>query len=130
MMHLLLDTHVAIWSTVSPARIPRHIQDLIADPVHDVWVSVVVLWEIAIKSSLGRGDGMPITAKSARRDFEEANFKLLPVLPEHAIAVGDLPQLHGDPFDRLMLAQARVEGLRLITVDRVLPRYDDTIITW
>ena len=130
MMRLLLDTHVAIWSVVSPDRIPQTVQNLIADPANEVFVSVVVLWEIAIKSSLGRGDRMPITAEFAREDFEQAAFTLLPVMAQHAIGVGDLPHLHGDPFDRLMLAQARAEGLRLITVDRVLSRYDDTIISW
>lgn len=129
-MRLLLDTHVAIWSIVGPNRIPGIVRDLIVDPSNEVFVSVVVLWEIAIKSSLGRGDRMPITAGYALKDFEQASFALLPVLAEHAIAVSGLPHLHGDPFDRLMLAQAQVEGLRLVTVDRVLQRYDDTIIGW
>jgi PIN domain nuclease of toxin-antitoxin system len=129
-MRLLLDTHVAIWSVLSPGRIPGPVRDIIASSANEVFVSVVVLWEIAIKSAIGRGERMPMTAKDARMEFELAQFRLLPVLAEHAIAVGDLPRIHGDPFDRLMLAQARVSRLRLVTIDGKLADYGDDLITW
>jgi PIN domain nuclease of toxin-antitoxin system len=103
---------------------------LIDDPRNTVFVSVVSLWEISIKSALRRprSGAMPISSASAHQDFEEAGFDILPVSARHAIAVQDLPRIHGDPFDRLLIAQAFEEPLRLVTHDVTVANYGDTII--
>ncbi|MGH7022466.1 MAG: type II toxin-antitoxin system VapC family toxin [Caulobacteraceae bacterium] len=128
-MRLLLDTHVALWATTEPERIPPAIADLIADTDNEVFVSAVSLWEIAIKRSLRRNPAtMPISAADAQREFVAVDFAILNVTPEHAIAVETLPPLHGDPFDRLIVAQALTEPMRLVTHDAALSAYSDTVI--
>lgn len=128
-MRLLLDTHVALWATTEPERIPPSIAELIADQSNEVFVSVASLWEIAIKRSSGRNPGaMPISAVDAELEFAAVDFALLNVTPTHAIAVETLPPIHRDPFDRLIVAQALSEPLRLVTHDAVLARYSDTVI--
>lgn len=128
MMRLLLDTHVAIWVVMDPKKIPQHIRRLMSRPDIEVLVSVVSLWEIAIKFS--RRGHMPFSGEIARHEFEAAGIQLLSFSAEHAVAVDGLAMAHGDPFDRLILAQALSEGLRLLTHDAALAGYSDTIITW
>jgi PIN domain nuclease of toxin-antitoxin system len=128
-VRLLLDTHVALWAVTTPERLPSSVGANIADPAIDVFVSVVSLWEIAIKHSLGRQpSAMPVSAARARERFGAVGFTFLDVTPEHAVAVEALPQIHADPFDRLIVAQALVEPLRLLTHDATLARYSDTVI--
>lgn len=91
-----------------------------------MWVSVAILWEIAIKHSLGRGD-MPVSARDAAGYFGESGFRLLAIQPEHALAVENLPPLHADPFDRLLVAQALVEPMRLLTHDAAVARYGGVV---
>ena len=86
------------------------------------------LWEIAIKSMPGRRTLAPMSAADAMMHFERAGFELLEIRTEHILAVANLPPLHGDPFDRLLVAQANSEPLRLVTRDKVLAGYSDTII--
>jgi PIN domain nuclease of toxin-antitoxin system len=100
---------------------------MIASPRATVWISVATLWEIAIKHDLGRGD-MPIASGEALRYFRESGYRFLAVEPEHAVAIEDLPAHHADPFDRILIAQALVEPMRLITHDAMIARYSDTII--
>lgn len=102
-------------------------RDLIESPKSSVWISAATIWEIAIKHGLGRGD-MPVSGQDALRYFRESGYRFLPVEPEHATAVEDLPVHHADPFDRILVAQALVEPMRLITHDPVVARYSDTII--
>jgi PIN domain nuclease of toxin-antitoxin system len=124
-----LDTHVALWATTEPERLPSPIAELIADPNNEVFVSVVSLWEIAIKRSRGRHPStMPISAAEAQLEFAAVDFAILKVEAEHAVAVEALPPLHGDPFDRLLVAQALTEPLRLVTHDAALAAYSDTVI--
>jgi len=127
---LLLDTHVAVWATNTPQRIPAHIQTMIEDSSNDVFVSVVSVWEIAIKHQLGRPDAPPLSGHQAIAEFENAKFGLLQVTAAHAAFVERLPLLHGDPFDRLMLAQAVMENMQFVTYDRHLARYDVALLTW
>lgn len=126
-MNLLLDTHVALWAITDDRRLPPHARDLIESPRTSVWVSAVSVWEIAIKHSLGRGD-MPISARDATRYFEASGYRFLAIDPEHASAVEELPRHHQDPFDRLLVAQALTEPMRLMTHDPVVSDYSDTII--
>lgn len=129
-MRLLLDTHVAIWALTEPRRIDARIFDLIGDPEIAVVVSVVAVWEIAIKHRLGRPDSPPFAGHDAIGHFTSAGFALLDVTAPHAAFVERLPLHHGDPFDRLMLAQAIVEGMQFVTYDRHLSRYDVALLTW
>lgn len=126
-MNLLLDTHVALWAITDHPKLTHKARELILAPKTAVWVSAATLWEIAIKYGLGRGD-MPVSSSNALRYFGEAGFRLLPVEAEHALAVEDLPPHHQDPFDRILVAQALVEPMRLMTHDPVVARYSDTII--
>lgn len=126
-MNLLLDTHVALWAITDSPRLPRKARDLIANPANTVWVSVASLWEITIKHGLGRGD-MPVSGAQAKAWFEQSGYQLLNIEAAHVLGVADLPALHNDLFDRLLVAQALAEPLRLITHDAQVARYSDTII--
>ena len=123
-MRLLLDTHLALWSVNDPARLASGERRLI-EASERVIVSAVSVWEIAIKHARpkGRPDDMPLSGHEALDDFIRAGFTLLPVTAAHAAAVDDLPPLHGDPFDRMLLAQALTEPLRLLTRDVRLAEY-------
>lgn len=127
---MLLDTHVAIWATDRPERLSHRVRTAIEDPDNEVFVSVVAIWEMAIKFPLGRTDGPPVSAFQAIAEFERADFELVDIKAEHAAFVERLPSIHADPFDRLMLAQALVENLQLVTVDRQLLRYDASFFPW
>lgn len=126
-MNLLLDTHVALWAITDSPRLNAKARDLIANPANTVWVSVASLWEITIKHSLGRGD-MPISGAQAKDWFEQSGYQLLNIEAPHVLGVAELPPLHNDPFDRLLVAQALAEPLRLITHDAQVARYSDTVI--
>jgi PIN domain nuclease of toxin-antitoxin system len=126
-LNLLLDTHVALWAITDSPRLPKKARDLIANPANTVWVSVASLWEITIKYSMGRGD-MPVSGAKAKAWFEQSGYQLLNIEAAHVLGVAELPPLHNDPFDRLLVAQALAEPLRLITHDAQVARYSDTII--
>lgn len=126
-MNLLLDTHVALWAITDHPKLSPKARDLIASPKTTVWVSAANLWEIAIKHSLGRGD-MPVSGQDALRYFQESGYRFLSVEAEHAVAVEELPPHHQDPFDRILVAQALVEPMRLMTHDPMVALYSDTII--
>lgn len=129
-MRLLLDTHVALWAVVDDPALPRDIRALIADPANAIAVSVASVWEIAIKRALakGRANDMPISASRALAYFGEAGFLILNISADHAAGVEDLPRLHSDPFDRLLIAQARREPMRLLTHDAQLRAYGDMVL--
>jgi len=126
-LNFLLDTHVALWAIADSPRLPLKARELIASPRTNVWISTASIWEIAIKHSLGRGD-MPISGQDALRYFSESGYRRLPIEAEHAVAVEDLPAHHSDPFDRILVAQALVEPMRLMTHDTRVALYSDTII--
>lgn len=126
-MNLLLDTHVALWAITDSPKLPLKARDLIASPRTNVWISTASIWEIAIKHSLSRGD-MPISGHEALRYFSESGYRQLPIEAVHAVAVEDLPAHHNDPFDRILVAQALVEPMRLMTHDALVALYSDTII--
>ena len=126
-MNLLLDTHIALWAITDDPRLSDAARELILAPEATAWVSVASLWEIAIQHSLGRGN-MPVSGSEARSYFQEAGYRLLDIRAEHAVAVEQLPPLHADPFDRLLLAQAMVEPMRLLTHDRQMVAYGGTVV--
>lgn len=126
-MNFLLDTHVALWAIADSPKLQKKARELIESPRSSVWISAATVWEIAIKHGLGRGD-MPVSGQKALRYFQESGYRFLPIEPEHAAAVEGLPPHHADPFDRILVAQALVEPMRLITHDPVVARYSDTVI--
>ena len=129
-MRVLLDTHIGLWAVTDAPKLPARARELIMEPTNDVFVSVANLWEIAIKHALARGgvNDMPISAQAALGYFREAGYMLLDIAPAHAVAVEGLPQLHADPFDRMLVAQALTVPLRLLTHDLRVARYSDTVI--
>jgi PIN domain nuclease of toxin-antitoxin system len=128
-MKLLLDTQIAIWALASPDRIKGSVRELIADGRNEVFVSVVSIWEIAIKFALRKRIGAPpFSGMTAVNRFQAAGYTFLNVTPEHAVAIESLPSLHADPFDRLLVAQALHEPMRLITADAAIAAYGGTIV--
>ena len=126
-MNLLLDTHVALWAITDDERLSAMARDLIQSPRNAVWISAASVWEIAIKHTLAR-ENMPISGKEALEYFRQAGYLFLAIQPEHGAAVEDLAAHHQDPFDRLLVAQALTEPMRLVTHDAMVGRYSDTVI--
>ena len=118
-MKLLLDTHAFLWWDSNDAHLPDALRAAIASPRNQVFVSAATVWEIAIK----RASGKLIFGKPVGQAIEEHDFLLLPITVEQAEWEGALPQVHRDPFDRLLVAQAQLEGLVLVTVDEQILRY-------
>ena len=118
-MGLLLDTHVVIWWLSADGRLPDELKHRLNDDP-DVWVSAVTVWEAGIKQSIGKLD-LPHPLPET---IAQSSFRRLPITFDHAIAAGRLPLLHRDPFDRMLIAQARSEGLTLVTRDPQIHRYE------
>jgi PIN domain nuclease of toxin-antitoxin system len=129
-VRLLLDTHIALWSIAAPNQLPTRARPFIEDPGNDLFVSVVSVWEIAIKHALSqrRIGRMPVSAKMAFEHFASAGFKILDITAGHALAVEALPALHGDPFDRMLIAQARAEPMRLLSADAKMAAYGEVVL--
>ncbi|MDP4024569.1 type II toxin-antitoxin system VapC family toxin [Methylobacterium sp. NEAU 140] len=121
-MRLLLDTHLLLWIVTAPGRLPSGCAALIEATAEEVFFSAASIWEVAIKQGLGRTK-LHVDADLLHRTLLRDGFIELPVLSTHARAVATLPPLHKDPFDRLLLAQAIVENLTLLTADATLARY-------
>ncbi len=121
-MRLLLDTHILLWAGAASPRLPAQARDVIYDPDSDLLFSVVSIWEIAIKDGLGRRS-FHTNAGAMRRGLLDNFYRELPVTGDHAVAVEKLPPIHKDPFDRILVAQATVEGVTLLTADPVVARY-------
>ncbi len=125
-MRLLLDTHILLWAVGLPEHRTEQVASLIDDPATQPIFSAASIWEIAIKSPLGRGDPVP-DPHQLRRGLAEHDYTELPVTSAHAAAVAHLPPIHKDPFDRILIAQAQVEGITLLTADRTVARYPGPI---
>jgi len=124
-LKLLLDTHVLLWAAAE-SRLSKDAKARIDDPNAEIIFSPVSIWEIAIKTRLGRPD-FNIDAAVFRRELFEFGYTELPVNGVHAAAVGRLPDLHKDPFDRLLIAQATVEGITLLSADEAILGYPGPI---
>ena len=121
-MRLLLDTHVLLWAAANSARLPPEARNLLEDDNNDVYYSAASIWEIAIKSSLRRKD-FRVDLTQLMGTLPEMDFIELPITAAHAARVAELPFIHRDPFDRLLIAQSIVEPLTLLTNDAFLDRY-------
>ncbi len=118
-MRLLLDTHVLLWVDSKDSRLPKEFVSAICDRNNEIFVSAVTVWEIAIKRACGK----LAFVGSAAKAIGEQGFIPLSIGVDHAELAGSLPQLHRDPFDRLLVAQAQMEGLTLVTVDELILQY-------
>lgn len=124
-MRLLLDTHALLWWLAEPEMLSAEARDAISNSSNDVYVSAASAWEIAIKKRLGKLE--------APDDLEiqiyESRFTSFPIDLQHGLAVEHLPPIHRDPFDRMLIAQARLEQLTLVSRDEMIPRYDVSVLT-
>jgi PIN domain nuclease of toxin-antitoxin system len=126
-MILLLDTHLLLWAAGAPQRLSSKATRLILDPDNELLFSSASLWEIGIKNGLGRSD-FRVDLRRLLRLLLANGYRELPVSSEHAITVETLPRLPKDPFDRLLVAQSRVEEIGLLTSDAAVTGYGDNAI--
>ncbi len=126
MSRFLVDTQLLLWNVYGSRKLPARVARLFRDGRHQFFYSAASLWEIAIKAARGREDFAADTA-AIRETLEENGFDELPVSAQHAVAVSQLPPIHGDPFDRMLVAQAITEPMALITTDERLAAYPGTI---
>jgi PIN domain nuclease of toxin-antitoxin system len=122
-VRLLLDTHIFLWVVLGSPKLKPAARSLLQSS-SAVYVSSASIWEVAIKAALGKIDVEPAVLVD---EIEQGGFLELPVTARHAAGVGSLPQLHGDPFDRILIAQALAEPLALLTSDRQLARYGPVV---
>lgn len=121
-MKFLIDTHLLIWASQGEKRIPKATRKLMADPENELIFSAASIWEIAIKQGLHRPD-FEIDARMLRRGLIDNGYVELPITSDHTLAINTLPPIHKDPFDRLLIAQATVEGITLLTDDATVAQY-------
>lgn len=121
-MKLLLDTHLLLWAAGSPERLSAAARELLEDPQNELLFSAASLWEIVIKSGLGRSD-FQVDARVLRRSLLDNGYLELAISSEHVVFIDNLPSLHKDPFDRILVAQATYEGIILLTADALLAQY-------
>jgi PIN domain nuclease of toxin-antitoxin system len=125
-MRVLLDTNVLLWGAIEPEKLSRAAVALIESPDNEMVFSALSIWEIAIKTGLGRAD-FRIDGGMLRRNLLDNGYAELAVTGAHAAALAALPPIHKDPFDRMLVAQAIVEGLTLLTSDRMVAKYPGSI---
>lgn len=125
-MKFLLDTHLLLWAAGQPERLSKSARELIENPDNVLYFSAASIWEIAIKSSLGRED-FKADSRLIRRGLIDNGYQEIAISSEHAAGVQALPLVHKDPFDRLLIAQSLSEGMPLVTVDPLLSQYPGMI---
>ena len=126
-MTFLLDTHLLLYAAGMPERLPSVARTILEDPDSDLAFSAASLWEVTIKNGLGRED-YRVEPRLLRRGLLENGYTELPVAGSHAVAADLLPPINSDPFDRMLVAQAQIEGLTLLTLDPVIGRYPGPIL--
>ena len=125
-MNLILDTHVLLWAAGAPGQLSSEATALLEDGQHTLYFSSASIWEIVIKRGLDRSD-FQVDPHLLRRGLLENGYQELPVTSSHTLAVAHLPQIHKDPFDRILIAQAEHEGFLLVTSDSVVGQYPGPI---
>ena len=121
-MKLLLDTHLLLWAAGSPNLLPEQARQMLEDMQNQLYFSAASLWEIAIKRGLGRDD-FQVDARVLRRGLLDNGYNEIPIGSDHAVFIESLPPIHKDPFDRILVAQANVEGITLLTADTLVAKY-------
>ena len=121
-MKLLLDTHLLLWAAGKPNRLSVTARRLIDSTANELLFSAASVWEVAIKRGLGRSD-FQADPRLLRRGLLDNGYTELPILSDHVVAIESLPPIHKDPFDRLLVAQATVEGITLLTADSIVAEY-------
>ena len=127
-MKLLLDTHLLLWVAGQPDRLSPEARKFIDNPDNELLFSAASLWEVVIKRGLGRDD-FKVDARLLRRGLLDNGYSELPVVSDHVVAIDSLPAIHKDPFDRVLIAQATVEGITLLTTDFLVAKYPGPIRT-
>jgi PIN domain nuclease of toxin-antitoxin system len=125
-MKLLLDTHLLLWAAGEPDRLSAEARSLIESPENELLFSAASLWEVAIKRGQGRHD-FKVDARLRRRGLLDNGYSELPLISDHVMAIESLPTLHKDAFDRVLVAQATVEGVTLLTIDSMVAQYPGPI---
>ncbi len=125
-MTLLLDTHLLLWAAGDPGRLSSKAHDLLSDPATELIFSTASIWEVVIKNALGRDD-FRVDPRQLRDGLIQNDYSELEIRSEHALAVGSLPPIHKDPFDRILIAQAQVENVTLLTTDDKVAGYPGLI---
>jgi PIN domain nuclease of toxin-antitoxin system len=123
---ILADTHILLWASDHPSKLSKDAVSLLSDLKNELFFSPLSIWEVAVKGALGRKD-FQFDPRTLRRDLLDNGYTELPLTSEHALAVQGLPPLHKDPIDRLLVAQATVEGILFLTVDRQIAKYPGPI---
>ena len=121
-MNFLLDTHIALWALADDERLTAEARGFIKNESNRIFVSVASMWEIAIKKAL-KPDKIPLTGREYLHYCGQAGYELLPIRETHVLSLENLPAIHSDPFDRILVAQASAESLFLLTHDSVLAKY-------
>lgn len=125
-MKLLLDTHLLLWAAGEPRRLSKQARGLIDNLGNELFFSPASLWEVVIKRGLRRPD-FKVDARVLRRGLLDNGYSELTIVSDHVVAIDSLPQIHKDPFDRVLVAQATVEGITLLTTDSLLSQYPGPI---
>jgi len=125
-VRVLLDTHLLLWAAKGPEALPPKALEIMSNPENGLLFSVASLWEISIKSGLGRND-FRVDARLLRRGLLDNGYVEIPILSEHVVAINGLPPIHKDPFDRLLVSQATCEGITLLTADPQVAEYPGPI---
>lgn len=125
-MKFLLDTHIFLWAAYEPDRLSAKAIALLNDSDHELLFSAASIWEIVIKNGLGRED-FKVDARLLRRGLLDNDYGELAITSEHAVFLENLPPIHKDPFDRILVAQAMVEGITLLTADSIVAKYPGPI---
>ncbi|MBW1703842.1 MAG: type II toxin-antitoxin system VapC family toxin [Deltaproteobacteria bacterium] len=126
-MKLLLDTHIVLWAAGQPEKLSKPVRTLLTTSENFLFFSAASMWEIVIKRGLGRED-FKVNPRRLKKMLIVHGYTELPVTAEHAFTVETLPLLHKDPFDRLLIAQARTEGMLLVTVDTAVSQYQESVL--
>lgn len=126
-MKYLLDTHLLLWAAGQPERLSSTALNILENPANQLLFSAASLWEVSIKNGLGRDD-FSVNPRLLRRGLLDNGYVELPITSEHTVSLDNLPPIHKDPFDRLLIVQAMVEGITLLTSDALVARYAGSIM--
>ena len=127
-MRLLLDTHIILWAMTDDARLPRFARELIEDDSNELYFSAISVAEISIKHQ-NHPEDMPFSGEDAREAFVRAGYREMPFEASYVLSLDKLPRYHRDPFDRMLLAQADSEGMKIVSHDNRFPAYGDFVIS-